>query len=187
VTPSSPTQDELTEALGMAQRFGALGPGSIEATIEHAGAFVAALEDVRGRVIDLGSGGGVPGLVIAVERPDLEVVLVDRREKRTDLCRRMTARLRLSDRVRVLTADVGDLDALAPMLPADAVVARGFGPPDERARHAAPLLRLGGSLVVSEPPGDHVRWHVEALAALGLREAARLDAPARVVRFERFR
>jgi 16S rRNA (guanine527-N7)-methyltransferase len=48
------------------------------------------------------------------------------------------------------------------------VVARGFGPPAVTAECAAPLLLVGGSLVVSEPPEERPRWDAEGLALLGL-------------------
>jgi 16S rRNA (guanine527-N7)-methyltransferase len=51
----------------------------------------------------------------------------------------------------------------------DLVVARGFGPPAVVAECAAPFLRQGGRLVVSEPPAaEPSRWPREALAELGL-------------------
>ena len=50
------------------------------------------------------------------------------------------------------------------------VTARGFGPPAVTAECAAPLLRVGGLLVVSDPPTDQERrWHTKVLDALGLR------------------
>jgi Flp pilus assembly CpaE family ATPase len=91
--------DVLTETLRDAQRLGMLGPRPIGDVIEHAEQFVRALDGVTGTIVDLGSGGGVPGLVIAVGRPDLAVVLVDRREKRTDFLERAVARLAMGDRV----------------------------------------------------------------------------------------
>ena len=55
----------------------------------------------------------------------------------------------------------------------DAVVARAFGPPAMVAECAGPLLRLGGQLLVSEPPDDRSsRWSEEGLAGLGLRQDA---------------
>ena len=57
--------------------LGFLGPGPIAAHIEHAAGFLRALADVAGTVVDLGSGGGVPGLVLAVARPDLALVLLE--------------------------------------------------------------------------------------------------------------
>lgn len=170
----------LTEALGIAQRLGALGPAPIADTIVHALAFTQLLTATTGTVLDLGSGGGVPGLVIAMERRDLSLVLVDRRAQRTDLCRRLAARLGLDDRVRVITADVGDLvrDPTCPSF--DAVVARGFGPPASTAGAAVPLLLPGGLLVVSEPPtGD--RWDADLLSSLDLRLDDEIHSPAHVV------
>ncbi len=184
MTPNPPTTNDLAEALGMAQRFGASGRGSIDATIAHARGFVAALTDVTGTVLDLGSGGGVPGLVIAVDRPDLRVVLVDRRENRSDLCRRLVAKLALTERVEVVCSDAADLEALGRFLPVDAVVARGFGPASTTAQHALPLLASDGLLIVSEPPSG-TNWDESVLSRHRLRIAARSDEPARVVALTR--
>ena len=73
--------------------------------IEHARSFVAALSGVTGSVIDLGAGGGVPGLVVAVDRPDLQLTLLDRRTKRTDFLAQMIRRLDLTAHTHVLAAD----------------------------------------------------------------------------------
>jgi 16S rRNA (guanine527-N7)-methyltransferase len=164
----SPADDEpLVTALADSQRLGMLGDRPVGEIVEHAGAFVTALTDVAGTVIDLGSGGGVPGLVIARARPDLHVVLVDRRASRTDHLRRLVARLGLDGRVDVLTRDASTLHG---EMEADAVVARGFGPPTATLRAATPLLRTGGAVVVSEPPpgDDRPRWPAELLVGLGL-------------------
>jgi 16S rRNA (guanine527-N7)-methyltransferase len=184
VTPKPLTTQDLAEALGMAQRVGALGRAPIDATIAHARGFVAALSDVTGTVLDLGSGGGVPGLVIAVDRPDLRVVLVDRRENRSDLCRRLVAKLALTERVDVVCGDAADLDVLRRFVPADAVVARGFGPASATARHALPLLASDGLLIVSEPPSG-TNWDESVLSRHRLRIVARSDDPARVVSLTR--
>ncbi len=117
-------------------------------------------------MLDLGSGGGVPGLVIAEARPDLLVVLVDRRATRTDHLRRLVARLGWRDRVEVVTADAAAL--VGRQAPADAAVARGFGPPLTTLAMATPLVRRGGLVVVSEPPEhDERRWPEADVAALG--------------------
>ena len=75
-------EPRLVEVLEEARRLGFLGPGPVDAHIDHAGAFLTALEGTTGTVVDLGSGGGVPGLVVAVARPDLRLVLVEARAKR---------------------------------------------------------------------------------------------------------
>ena len=134
-----------------------LGAAPITEFIEHSESFVGALADVSGTVVDLGSGGGVPGLVIAWRRPDLDIVLVDRRATRTDHLRRLVVRLGLVERVTVATSEARALPRLLDD-PVDAVVARGFGSPRAVLRAAAPMLAEGGLLVVSEPPGGADRW-----------------------------
>jgi 16S rRNA (guanine527-N7)-methyltransferase len=158
--------DELLETLRMAQRFGVLGSRPVDEAVEHARAFVGALEPVRGRVVDLGSGGGLPGLVVAVDRPDLEVVLIDRRQKRTDLLERAVVRLGLEDRVRVVCDDARRLPTLFPV-GFDGVTARGFGPPAVTLSTASGCLAEGGRIVVSEPPYGE-RWSPDMLRELGL-------------------
>jgi 16S rRNA (guanine527-N7)-methyltransferase len=148
---------ELRRALLDAQRAGFLGSRPIEEVIEHARGFVDALDDVDGRVVDLGSGGGVPGLVIAHDRPDLRVTLLDRRAKRTDFLARVVRRLGWTERVEVVEADAEQF-ATAGEGAYDAAVARGFGPPFETLRIAARLTRLGGAVVISEPPVGGDRW-----------------------------
>jgi 16S rRNA (guanine527-N7)-methyltransferase len=156
----------LTDTLRLAQRVGFFGPRPIPEVIEHARQFVDALEGVTGTVADLGSGGGVPGLVIAVDRPDLAVVLIDRRQKRTDFLQRAVARLGYEHRVTVRCDDVERMvaDGSATF---DAVTARGFGPPAVTLRLSERLVVAGGPIVISEPPtGD--RWDAAMLAELCL-------------------
>ena len=162
----------LIDALRSSQALGFLGRQPIEATIAHADAFVAALRAVSGEVVDLGSGGGVPGLVIAWRRPDLHVTLTERREARADHLRRLVSRLGVADRVAV---DGRDARRLTPAT-ADAVVARSFGSPAATARVAGRLLRAGGRLVVSEPPdGDRDRWPEPLLRDAGLQSLIQFD------------
>jgi 16S rRNA (guanine527-N7)-methyltransferase len=159
----------LVAVLAEASRLGHLGGDSVQAHVEHGRRFLAAIPTDTRRVLDLGSGGGIPGLVLAVERPEWEVVLLDRREQRTDYLRRAVGRLGI-DNVEVVT---GEASAVAFHVEHrgryDAVVARSFGPPAATAEAAAGFLRLGGVLVVSEPPeSDDRRWPAEGLATLGL-------------------
>ncbi len=154
------------DVLEEAQRLGFLGERDIGDVIEHARSFVGALEDVHGTVADIGSGGGVPGFVIAHDRPDLRVLLVDRRAKRTDFLDRMVRRLRWTDRVSVICSDVEDVIGGEHVI--DAVVARGFGPPSVTLSMASRLVRSGGRVVISEPP-EGERWPPEMLTEQGVR------------------
>ncbi len=126
------TDRALAEALAVSQRLGMLGGRPIDEVIAHAGAFVDALAGTRGTVVDLGSGGGVPGLVIARARPDLRLVLVDRRSTRADHLRRLVNRLGAADRIEVVAADAAALPRLI-ALPVDAVVAQELRAPDPNA------------------------------------------------------
>lgn len=169
----------LLEALAVSQRLGMLGIASLTEFIDHSDMFVHALEGVHGLVVDLGSGGGVPGLVIAWRRRDLDVVLVDRRTTRADHLRRMTWRLGLEARVRVLAVDAATLPELLDGRAA-AVVARSFGPPSAVVAAAVPILADGGLLVVSEPPPPtDDRWSVELLSAGDLRRLPTADVSRR--------
>ena len=160
---------ELVGALQDAQQLGFLGARPISEVIDHARGFVRALEGVGEivSVLDLGSGGGVPGLVIAHDLPDTRLTLLDRRAKRTDALERFVRRLGWQDRVVVRCEDVA---TFTPDQPFDAVVARGFGPPDFTLSSAARFVRSGGLIVISEPPGTN-RWEPALLDSLDLRRS----------------
>lgn len=163
--------EALIAALERARKLGVLGPGPVGEHVSHAQGFVDALLGVPAGslVVDLGSGGGVPGLIVAEARPDLRLLLLDAMEKRTALLSEAVAAMGMVDRITVRTgrAEVlgreGDLRGTA-----SAVTARSFGPPAATAECAAPLLAVGGILVVSEPPGSPDRWPVDDLGTLGL-------------------
>jgi 16S rRNA (guanine527-N7)-methyltransferase len=165
-----------------ARELGFLGPGPVETSRDHATAFVAPLADrPPGLGIDLGSGGGVPGLVLAIALPAWRWELVEAGERRAAFLRRAVGRLGLGDRVQVRHQRAEDLGRTREARArADAVTARSFGPPAVTAECAAPLLRTGGLLVVSEPPGGAAgRWDRAGLAALGLALAEhRVGPPA---------
>jgi 16S rRNA (guanine527-N7)-methyltransferase len=178
---SSPS-DALIDALGDAQGIGLLGDRPIPEVIAHAGAFVTALAPVTGRIIDLGSGGGVPGLVIADARADLEIVLLDRREKRTDFLERVVRRLGWSDRVQVVHGDAAVLGRRAPHRARyDAAVSRGFGPPDVTVRLSTPFVCAGGWVILTDPPAGHGdRW--TAIPHPGLHRTSPPGSPVVVFR-----
>lgn len=167
-----------------AQRIGALGPRPIDEVIAHAQAFVEALPPTARRVIDLGSGAGVPGLVVADARSEVEMVLVDRRAKRTDALTLAVAALGWRSRVTVVCADVADLVRdTTHAATYDAVISRGLGPHETTLRMSAALVRSGGVVIVSEPPaGTPERWSAALVDELGLDGPERIGVVARFVR-----
>ena len=86
-------------------------------------------------------------------------------------------RLELTDRVEVVHGRAEDLGRDPGRRgTADVVTARSFGPPAVVAECATPLLRVGGRLLVSEPPDAHERWPADGLAILGLSPAEPREA-----------
>ncbi len=163
----------LVAALEAIQSRGAIGESSIARAIEHAEQYVRKVPATAGTLVDLGSGGGLPGLVIAARCPWLRITLVERRATRADLLRRAVHALDVTDRVTVVADDV---KALADRSPAsfDVVTARSFAAPPITAKWASALLRSGGVLVVSEPPADDPdRWPAPMLASAGLTDLGR--------------
>jgi 16S rRNA (guanine527-N7)-methyltransferase len=179
----------LLGLLGRAQELGFLGPGPLEDHIGHSRAFLAALEMAEvppgGTVLDLGAGGGVPGLVLLTARPELEVVLLDSLARRTAFLRDAVVALGADGRSTVVHARAEVAGRGAWRDGVDAVVARGFGPPGTTAECASPFLRLGGVLVVSDPPHGPDRWPADGLRALGLEPAGAMADPVHLRWFRR--
>lgn len=168
-SPAPDASAELLAVLEEAQGLGWIGPAPLDRAVAHARGFAAGVPRVTGRFADLGTGGGVPGLVLLFEWPDAEAVLVEGSTKRAAFLSSAVASLGADDRCVVL-AERAELTGRRPELrgACDVVVARGFASPAVTAECAAPLLRVGGHLVVSEPPTDDDRWPAEGVAPLGL-------------------
>ncbi len=151
---------------------GLLGPGPVEAHLEHAQQFVPLVPERCTQLLDLGSGAGVPGLLLAT-RIDGEVFLLDGSEKRAQFLRWAVSELRLSN-VTVIAQraeEAGRSEALREQF--DVVTSRSFGAPGVTAECAAPLMAADASLLVSEPPDGADRWPSDGIAVLGLEVAAR--------------
>jgi 16S rRNA (guanine527-N7)-methyltransferase len=164
-------RDGLLRQWGRAQRLGFLGPGPVEEHLGHAALFRDAVE-APARAVDLGSGGGVPGLALALWWEETELVLVDASTKRTVFLSDVIRVLDLTERVSVVAASAEEAGRDQRFRARfDVVVARGFGPPAVAAECGAAFLRDGGALVVSDPPTVDAagsRWPAEPLSLLGL-------------------
>ncbi len=165
----------VESVLAESQRIGLIGPGDLGAAIAQAHRFAAAIPADAARVVDVGSGGGLPGVVLAADRPDLEVTLVDRRGRACDVLRRAVGALGWTGRVHVVCADLADLGHHSDWRGRfDAATARGVAPPAEVAELVLPLVRPGGLLVVSVA-GEGEAWPEDGLGLVAAKIRQRSD------------
>jgi 16S rRNA (guanine527-N7)-methyltransferase len=138
------------------------------------------------RVLDVGAGGGLPGLPLAIALPAAHVTLLDKVEKKVAFLRQVQVELRLPN-VDVVHARVEQLRAP----PFDVILARAFATVLELVRLSRPLLASGGCWCAMK--GTLPRAEIEELerAQLGVRIAQivklrvpRLDAERHLIVIE---
>lgn len=97
-----------------------------------------------GAVADIGSGAGLPGIVIAAMRPDLEVLLVEPMERRTTWLGEVVSELGLTN------AEIkrGRAEEYHEAFEVDAVTSRAVAALSKLARMSLPLVRVGGEMVI---------------------------------------
>jgi len=168
---------------------GLLGPRELARLWERHllnSATVAEFLPQRGRVIDLGSGAGLPGVVAAAMRPELEVVLLEPMLRRTEWLTEVIETLGLAN-ARVLRGRAQDV---VDTVDADAVTCRAVAALEKLLAWSAPLLRRGGRLVAlkGERAQDEIEQAAPVARKLGyvgaeVRQASSIDGiePTRVV------
>ncbi|MFU8839524.1 MAG: 16S rRNA (guanine(527)-N(7))-methyltransferase RsmG [Nitriliruptoraceae bacterium] len=127
------------------------------------------------RLLDVGSGGGLPGLVIALERPDLQVALLEAKQKKVDFLRGAISELGLD--VVVHHGRAEDLSRTDLGGAFDLVTARAVAPLERLVPWTIPYLRPGGLLFAVK--GE--RWQdevIDARTVLARAGAAVIEAPA---------
>ena len=120
-----------------------VGPGPIAPHFLDTKLAFAAMPPV-GCWVDLGSGAGFPGLVLAAEYPALSIDLVDSRQKRATFLEAVVAEAREGDRVRVRNVRAEDL----PLAAWDGATSRAFAPPIDALAACAARVRPGGRVVL---------------------------------------
>jgi 16S rRNA (guanine527-N7)-methyltransferase len=124
-------------------------------------------------VTDVGSGAGLPGIPLALARPDLRVTLVDSLARRTAFLTEVVDALGLADRVTVVRGRAEELalptGVAGALAPADVVVARAVAPLDRLAGWCLPLARVGGRLLAFKgaTAAEEVDAHRAAIVRLG--------------------
>lgn len=157
-------------------------------------AVVAELLPDGARVVDLGSGAGLPGIPLALARPDVSVVLVEPLARRVDWLREVVEDLDLP--VEIERGRAEERGVRARWEGADVVTARAVAPLARLAGWALPLLRTGGALLALKgaSAADEAARDATAVRRLGGSDprivrcgVGTVDPPTTVVVVERTR
>ena len=138
-------------------------------------AVVSELLPERGVLVDIGSGAGLPGVVLAMLRPSLRVILLEPLLRRSVFLEECVAELALSN-ATVLRARAED--KAAAHIEADIATARAVAPLDRLAGWAVRLLRPGGQLLAikGQSADEEITAAQPVLSRLGVRSAEVLQA-----------
>jgi 16S rRNA (guanine527-N7)-methyltransferase len=200
--PPAEARELFDSALPLAERYaelladagverGLVGPREVDRLWERHllnCAVVAELIERDKHVVDVGSGAGLPGIVLAIVRPDLTVTLLDPLLRRVTFLSECVAELGLADRVTVHRARAEEVKG---KLSADVVTARAVAPLGRLLTWSLPLLRPGGALLAmkGERAGSEIEEAAPVLRSFGVRTAELLqvghgmvDPPTTIVR-----
>jgi 16S rRNA (guanine527-N7)-methyltransferase len=132
-------------------------------------AVVADLLPAGARVVDVGSGAGLPGIALACRRDDLVVDLVDSLARRIAFLNEVVDELELGSRVHVVHGRAEDPVILGRVGDAPWVTARAVAPLDRLVRWCLPLLQPGGTLLAMKGARaeSEVQTHKAAIGRLG--------------------
>ncbi len=169
---------------------GLLGPREVPRLWSRHVLNCAAVADLVPRpstLIDLGSGAGLPGIVLALLLPDVQVTLLERMERRTTFLAECIQELGLRN-AQICQATA---EELAGKVEADVLTARAVAPLDRLAGLAAGLVRRGGLILAVKGAAaqEEVTRARPVLRRLGMRDVAvvragggKVDRAATVVR-----
>lgn len=127
-----------------------------------------------GRLLDVGTGPGLPGIPLAIVKPELQITLLDSNHKKTTFLRQACIELGLGN----VAVECLRVDTFIPQQPFDAVISRAFSDLSEFVRLTARLCRSGGKLLamkgvyphdeLAQLPADYQQVEVVALNVPGL-------------------
>jgi 16S rRNA (guanine527-N7)-methyltransferase len=176
---------------------GLLGPREVDRVWDRHlmnSAAVAELLEHGERVVDIGSGAGLPGIPLAIARPDLEVVLLEPLLRRSEFLKEVVAELGLS--VEVVRGRAEESWVRERFGERDVAVSRAVAALDKLTKWSMPLLRPGGRMIAikGERAPAEVEEHRRGMAALDAVDvrvvtcgASYLRPPATVVIAQRAR
>lgn len=131
-------------------------------------ATLPAFEGVH-RVLDVGSGGGLPGMVLAIARPDMQVSLIDTVQKKTAFLTQVKSELSLSN----VTVHNGRVEQLEDTEKFDAITSRAFSDLADFIRLSEHLLKINGTFIAMKGAIPEVEiaqlptgWKVKEIVSL---------------------
>lgn len=135
-------------------------------------AVVSDLLPIGARVVDVGSGAGLPGVALAIRRPDLRVDLVESLQRRVAFLHETVLSLGLADAVRVVHGRAEDAATIAEVGEAQWATARAVAPLDRLVRWCLPLLQTDGQLLAlkGSAAAQELAEHQVAIRRLGGRD-----------------
>ena len=189
-------------ALGRARRYaeilagagverGLLGPREVDRLWDRHilnSAAVAELLDSGERIADIGSGAGLPGIPLALARPDLRLTLIEPLLRRSDFLREVADDLGLE--ITIVRGRAEDRSVREQVGEMDAVVSRAVASLDKLTKWSVPLLRADGRMIAikGERAEEEIQEHRRVMASLGAVDvrvmrcgADYLDPPATAV------
>ncbi|MBI5718325.1 MAG: 16S rRNA (guanine(527)-N(7))-methyltransferase RsmG [Burkholderiales bacterium] len=178
--PRAMVTQHLVDCLAAAaalERGRALGHGVRDGRVETSDGVQeidAGKGDRGGRILDVGSGGGLPGVVLAILRPKESVTCIDAVAKKAAFVRQVAGALGLAN----LHAAHARVEAWRGDQPFDLITARAFGSLPDLVRLTVPLLKEKGvwmamkgrvpTAEIAALPPDIEAFHVEPLTVPGL-------------------
>jgi len=130
------------------------------------------------KLVDIGTGAGLPGIPLAIARPDVQVTLIDGTGKKIRFLESVVTELGLTN-VTPLNARVEDVGQdPAHRATYDIAVSRAVGPLPVVLEYSLPLLKVGGTMLAMKGPKaeQELRDSGDAMALLGAGEVTVVDA-----------
>lgn len=144
---------------------GFIGPREVPRLWERHLLNCAVIGDVMpegARVIDVGSGAGLPGIPLAIARPDLDITLIEPLLKRSNYLSEVKELLGL-DNVTVICGRAEEGPVKKAVKGADIVTSRAVAPLGKLAKWSLPLVKVGGEMIALK--GESVYEELERDAA----------------------
>jgi 16S rRNA (guanine527-N7)-methyltransferase len=180
-----------------AVRRGLIGPREAQSVWPRHVLNCAVVEELvprDARTVDIGSGAGLPGIPLALARPDVAVWLVEPLERRVNFLAEVIDALELDGQVRVIRGRAESADVRRRVGEFDIVTARAVAPLEQLVKWALPLAQLGGRLLALKGARAETELRASRKVLVSTGGVARgiqtcgvgiVDPPTRVVVIER--